>query len=193
MLGIEPFSPPASEGLTPKYLSAPALDSPLQDMPGVMDGMDPVATSNASIAPAFLTSPERSAAIMTPPLPTTIAPSSLPISVPTTAHQQQQQPPQHSSPITPCSAISSPISPSQEEARRALEVVMNFFAQPNGLGVEPQEYIAMGKLMEKLKLHSRHGSLDHGCQPHGLGLVRPSLSRSGTGAEMLASIPETGL
>jgi hypothetical protein len=51
--------------------------------------------------------------------------------------------------------ISSPISPpSQMEARRALELVMNFFqSQPTGL-VDPQEYITMGKLMEKLKVQN---------------------------------------
>ena len=48
------------------------------------------------------------------------------------------------------SSLSAP--PSQDEARRALEILMNFFLhQPNG-AVDPQEYITMGKLMEKLKL-----------------------------------------
>ena len=42
--------------------------------------------------------------------------------------------------------------PSQDEARRALETLMTFFQhQPSGV-VDPQEYITMGKLMEKLKL-----------------------------------------
>lgn len=48
---------------------------------------------------------------------------------------------------------SSPGSPTQDEARRALELVMNYFqSQPSGLGLQAQEYIIMGKLMEKLEL-----------------------------------------
>lgn len=40
-----------------------------------------------------------------------------------------------------------------EDTKRALEVVMSFFQnQPSGF-VEPQDYMMMGKLMEKLKLH----------------------------------------
>ncbi|CRG85781.1 hypothetical protein PISL3812_02796 [Talaromyces islandicus] len=51
------------------------------------------------------------------------------------------------------SPISSPSSPTQDEARRALELVMNFFQnQPSGLGLQAQDYITMGKLMEKLEL-----------------------------------------
>ena len=51
------------------------------------------------------------------------------------------------------SPIASPVvSPTQQEARRALEVVMTFFqSQPMGV-VEPNEYMTMGKLMQKLEL-----------------------------------------
>ena len=43
-------------------------------------------------------------------------------------------------------------SPTQQEARRALELVMTFFqSQPVGV-VEPSEYMTMGKLMQKLEL-----------------------------------------
>ncbi|KAL8996259.1 MAG: hypothetical protein Q9169_004190 [Polycauliona sp. 2 TL-2023] len=50
------------------------------------------------------------------------------------------------------SSVSPPTSPpSQDEARRALEVVMTFF-QSQLVDVDPQDYITMGKLMEKLKL-----------------------------------------
>jgi hypothetical protein len=51
------------------------------------------------------------------------------------------------------STDSSPITPSQEEAARALELVMNFFQSQNaGFVVEPQEYVTIGKLMEKLRI-----------------------------------------
>lgn len=49
------------------------------------------------------------------------------------------------------SPVSSPGSPTQDEARRALELVMNYFQhQPTGLA--PQDCIAIGKLMERLEL-----------------------------------------
>jgi len=61
-------------------------------------------------------------------------------------------------PPTPTASPQSPPgSPSQDDARRALELVMTFFQhQPSGL-VDPQEYITMGKLMEKLKLQQGGG------------------------------------
>lgn len=52
---------------------------------------------------------------------------------------------------TTVSPVSSPGSPTQDDARKALELVMNYFeAQPAGLG--PQEYVTIGKLMERLEL-----------------------------------------
>jgi hypothetical protein len=54
-------------------------------------------------------------------------------------------------PLTP-----PPGSPSLEDTRRAMEVVMNFFqSQPTGL-VEPQDFVVMGKLMEKLTVRRSH-------------------------------------
>lgn len=175
MVGIEPFSPPSSGSLTPKYLSA--LESPV-DIASAVNGI----STTGSIAPSMLTSPDSAAisSVSSPALHSAIAPSSIGMS----AGSSQQ----HSSPITPSSTVSSPTSPSQEDARRALEIVMNFFQQqPTGF-VEPQEYMTIGKLMEKLKLHSRRPSQEG---VHGLGLVRPNLSRHGTGE--LASIPEGGM
>jgi hypothetical protein len=55
------------------------------------------------------------------------------------------------------SPVSTPGSPTQDEARRALELVMSYFQnQPTGLG--PQEYISIGKLMEKLELAQNQAS-----------------------------------
>ncbi|EIT72711.1 Tc5 transposase DNA-binding domain-containing protein [Aspergillus flavus] len=52
---------------------------------------------------------------------------------------------------TTVSPISSPGSPTQDEARRALELVMNYFEhQPTGLGA--QDYLTIGGLMERLEL-----------------------------------------
>ena len=59
-------------------------------------------------------------------------------------------PPPHHSPSG--AGLPQPPTPSQDEARRALEVVMAFFQrQPSGV-VEPHEYMTIGKLMEKLRL-----------------------------------------
>ena len=47
------------------------------------------------------------------------------------------------------------VPPTQEDAKRALEVVMTFFRyQPSGL-VDPHEYMTIGKLMEKLRCHGQ--------------------------------------
>lgn len=52
---------------------------------------------------------------------------------------------------TTTSPVSSPGSPTQDEARRALELVMSYFDhQPAGLAA--QEYMTIGKLMERLDL-----------------------------------------
>lgn len=49
------------------------------------------------------------------------------------------------------SPVTSPGSPTQDEARKALELVMNYFQnQPSGLAA--QDFFTIGKLMEKLEL-----------------------------------------
>lgn len=60
-------------------------------------------------------------------------------------------------------SVSSPVSPgspTQDEARRALELVMNYIQnQPSGLGLQMQDYVTMGKLMEKLELVHNNQSI----------------------------------
>ncbi|KAJ5130922.1 uncharacterized protein N7515_006961 [Penicillium bovifimosum] len=57
-------------------------------------------------------------------------------------------PPPKSAAVSP---VTSPGSPTQDEARRALELVMTYFDhQPAGLAA--QEYMTIGKLMERLEL-----------------------------------------
>jgi hypothetical protein len=136
MLGIEPgsyMSPPSSEPLTPKFAGQAVLDG---DLSGghVLSSVEEMHDGLQALPPSS----------MHPP-PPPIIPSPQPMGG---AHP-------HSSPVTPSSAISqlSAIQPSLEETKRALEVVMNFFqAQPQGF-VESGEWVTMGKLMEKLKLH----------------------------------------
>jgi hypothetical protein len=60
----------------------------------------------------------------------------------------QPQPPASLKPST-VSTINDPGSPTQDEARRALELIVNYFQlQPAGLAA--QEYVNIGKLMERL-------------------------------------------
>lgn len=135
------MSPPASsEALTPKYLNSTALDSPMTE----------IRPSLASIDDAMHSSPTQTNSSMQPP--------PLPSVTPTGMSLQQQDISQGSGGLE----HNSPSTPSQEEAARALELVMNFFQQqPQGF-VEPQEYVMIGKLMEKLKIKRSSESLPTG-------------------------------
>ncbi|KAK3044148.1 hypothetical protein LTS18_002049, partial [Coniosporium uncinatum] len=141
-VGIEPYisPPPSSEFLTPVYFSSTALDSPLEDMPVSSTG----GSSDETIHP--LTTSMDSIQTLT--------------AITTSAPGLTAQP--STSPVTPQSSdIATPTTPSQNDARRALELVINYFqSQPSGF-VEPQEYMTIGKLMEKLKLQ-RAGEMPGG-------------------------------
>ncbi|KAF2199265.1 CenpB-DNA-bind-domain-containing protein [Delitschia confertaspora ATCC 74209] len=133
LIGVEQYmSPPASsDAMTPKYINSTTLESPMADAQSVMGGMDD----------HLQASPSQNATSSMQPPPVPAVP---PVSIPMQPHNAQ------STPVSPGST--SPQSPSQEEARRALELVMSFFQQqPTGF-VEPQEYVMIGKLMEKLKI-----------------------------------------
>ena len=131
--------PDAAEPAIPKYLQAPlitsALESPLEEMDEPILDLD-AGMLHRSHGATRTNSPNQSqpaASSMAPPPNPTIRPSS----------------PNGGS----GGGLSSTGTPSQDEARRALEVLMTFFKhQPSG--VDPQEYITMGKLMEKLKLQT---------------------------------------
>jgi hypothetical protein len=124
------MSPPgSSDALTPKYISSSALDSPMTEMPGSLPAID----EGMSLSPTQLPN-----LMQPPPLPAT------------SGHTDDKG----------SSADSSPITPSQEDAARALELVMNFFQSQNaGFVVEPQEYVTIGKLMEKLRIKRSSESL----------------------------------
>lgn len=126
-------SEPASPRNYQQSMATPALESPIEEMEEprlVIDSAMQQQASQQTNSPAQSNSPKTMAP---PPNPTSSSSVSPRIGTSSNA----------SSPAAP---------PSQDEARRALEVLMNFFHhQPNG-AVDPQEYITMGKLMEKLKL-----------------------------------------
>lgn len=75
----------------------------------------------------------------------------------TTSMQPPQSVSKSTTAASPVSAGSAPRSPTQDEARSALELVINYFQhQPAGLAV--QEFVTIGKLMERLELARSHQS-----------------------------------
>jgi hypothetical protein len=52
-----------------------------------------------------------------------------------------------------------PFSPTQVEARQALELVIDFFEAQSTDLTDPQEFVMMGKLVERLKVESQKGEL----------------------------------
>ncbi|KAF2680343.1 CenpB-DNA-bind-domain-containing protein [Lentithecium fluviatile CBS 122367] len=144
LIGVEQYmSPPASsEALTPKYINATALDSPMDELQSSMAAID----DSMQISPTMVTS-----SMQPPPVPT------LPL-----LNVQMPQPNMSQGSTTGQDAM-APGSPSQEEAARALELVWTFFQQQHeDFVVEPQEYLAIGKLMEKLKIKRNSESLPSG-------------------------------
>lgn len=166
MLGIETSqgSPPAPGEYTPKQLqeimSAPALETPIEELSDSPLGECQVGQHQHFHIGGRNSTPNQM-----------ISPTSMP-------------PPPHpsttsSSPNTSHSNMSSPISPpSQDEARKALELVMNFFQnQPTGI-VDSQEFITMGKLMEKLKVQGNMAELPGGMHSMLVGDKEMSRKRS---------------
>ncbi|KAF2125770.1 CenpB-DNA-bind-domain-containing protein [Dothidotthia symphoricarpi CBS 119687] len=119
--------------LTSKYISGNALDSPMADMPGSLAVIDEA----MSASPSQITS-----SMQPPPIPNGLCVIS---------------------DDKDSATDSSPVTPSQEEAARALELVWTFFqSQTADFVVEPQEYLAIGKLMEKLRIKRSSESLPMG-------------------------------
>jgi hypothetical protein len=144
LVGVEQYmSPPASsEALTPKYINVTALDSPMDELQPSMAAID----DTMQVSPTMVTS-----SMQPPPIPT----------VPLLKIPMQQS--NMSQGNVMGAELLSPGSPSPEEAARALELVWIFFQQQHeDIVVEPQEYFAIGKLMEKLKIKRNSESLPSG-------------------------------
>lgn len=130
--------PPSSEPLTPKYMGITVLDSPMEEAPHPISGLD------GTLQDAHLTSDRRVH---------TVSP----------AETMRPPPPPMLPTRNPAREMAGPMAPgndnpSPEEARRALEVVVNFFQQQPSNALDLQESMTIGKLMEKLKLHQRRNS-----------------------------------
>jgi hypothetical protein len=137
MLGIDPsfISSQTTDPSTPKYLPVTAPSSALDSPIHEMPppfGMD--------------------SAISSPPLHHSSSNGSM-------------APPSSSTPITGLQSppvSSAPGSPTQDDARRALDTLLNYFNQaPNGL-VDHNEYMTVLKLTEKLRLQTSNGPLPGG-------------------------------
>ena len=135
-----------------------AMETPIDEYPDRSLSMSSAELHISSQPPSTVHSPvqDNSPSLMAPPPNPILPPSS-----------------------TSTSNLSSPVGPpSQDEARRALELVMNFFqSQPSG-AVDPQEYITMGKLMEKLKMQGSVGELPGGMHSIDFGQQEMSRKRS---------------
>ena len=77
----------------------------------------------------------------------------------TESKQRSQSFSKSSNKVSPTTTTAAPDCPTQVEARQALELVMNYFEhQPAGLAA--QEYVTIGKLMERLELaNSQHNTM----------------------------------
>jgi Tc5 transposase DNA-binding domain len=157
--GVSPFNSEGSTRLPPlgSSFSRPRSQTVpnLNLEPGAMVRTDPSdeitpKLSDPSVMTSMLESTQEAKPILTNPFDGMKRTNSLP-SVQTNRDSSMQPPPVPKSETA--SPVNSPIiSPTQQEARRALELVMTFFqSQPAGV-VEPTEYMTMGKLMQKLEL-----------------------------------------
>jgi hypothetical protein len=120
---------------------------------GVEQYMSPPGSSDA-LTPKFISSGALDSPMTELPGTLTAIDEAMSVSPTQVTHSMQPPPlPMAHNDEKSCTSDSSPITPSQEEAARALELVMNFFqSQHAGFVVEPQEYVTIGKLMEKLRI-----------------------------------------
>ncbi|KAI4188189.1 MAG: hypothetical protein L6R41_002315 [Letrouitia leprolyta] len=141
--GAPPYiTPPASATAEPIHntkffqhpMTSPSQESPLVEMKG----------PTLSIGSTMYDNHPHSAT--STPISNNISPASMaPPPQPSSA-----SPRIHSSTLSGYPSPNPP--PSQDEARRALDILMKFFKSQPSSAMDPQDFITMGKLMEKLKL-----------------------------------------
>ena len=120
-------------GNTDRSAATPVSDSAVEESPTAVDPRQ-MMKRNRSVPDIH---PVRSTSMQPPPAPPLL----------------------RSENTSPVSSVGSVGSPTQDDARQALDLVWNFFQnQPAGI-LEPDEYATIGKLMVKLKLsHSPDGT-----------------------------------
>ncbi|KAI4177064.1 MAG: hypothetical protein LQ343_000545 [Gyalolechia ehrenbergii] len=115
-------------------MTSPALASPLEEI------KEPVLSMGSAIPD---THPQSATST---PMSNNISPASMA----PPPHPSSASPRLHSSTISGYPSPNPP--PSQDEARQALDILMKFLESQPSSAMDPQDYITMGKLMEKLKL-----------------------------------------
>lgn len=128
---------------------------------GVEQYASPPASSDA-LTPKYISSTALDSPMAEMGDPLTTIDEAMSVS-PTQISNSMQPPPLPTTSPGGVKAAASPVSPSQEEAARALELVMSFFkSQSADFVVAPEEYMTIGKLMEKLRIKGRSESLPSG-------------------------------
>lgn len=125
----------SADGATPKYPPPPAmLDSPMEE------ATDPLISLNEAVNPSH--ADDR---------PTTVAPADMSMRPPPLpAHVLGGDKTRE---LTPALSTTSENSTSPEEAQQALRILMKYIEEQQ-TGFDMQDFVQMGKLMEKLKVHS---------------------------------------
>lgn len=169
--GPSPFTPTAHAARLPPLSSNFARPrSQTFPMLGVEQSLSVAPASADQLTPKFMDR-SMSSAVFESPLedgPLSVDPGEIIMkrnnSVPDMKTSTMQPPPlpQKSDSVSP---VSPPSSPTQEDARRALQLVMTYF-QSQPMGTSPQDFMTIGKLMEKLKVeesasNSLPGGLHH--------------------------------
>ncbi|KAL9027231.1 MAG: hypothetical protein Q9196_004219 [Gyalolechia fulgens] len=140
-------------------MTSPAVESPLEEM------KEPVRSARHDTHPHSTTSTpmsnHSSLASMAPP-----------------PHPSSASPGIHSSSVSSYSSPNPP--PSPDEARRALGILLKFIKSQPSLAMGPQDFITMGKLMEKLKLRGDElpGGMQSMTESRGDGTVPMGRKRS---------------
>lgn len=121
-------------GIDPAYATPPASSEPLtpQYMQHSVSASPPLESPQSEVPP----------------------PLTIDATIHTPHHSNNNNSPTAMRPPPHPRSNSLPESPTQDDARRALEVVMTFCQHQRSGLVDQQEYMAMGKLMEKLRLQS---------------------------------------
>ncbi|KAL8714261.1 MAG: hypothetical protein Q9220_001990 [cf. Caloplaca sp. 1 TL-2023] len=138
--------PMSTSGLFQQAMATSTLNSPLEEMEDPSLNIDTAMHNHASTNSTSNT-----------PVIKNISPSSM---APPPHLPPSSSSPRNNGTASPLATSSPHPFPSQDEARQALQIVMNYFLQSQPAAVDAQDCVAMGKLMEKLEVkNSRKRSI----------------------------------